>query len=136
MTAYTIINDSPTIHGKSTITHFSWGRIIVNCAGKEHEFKDCKISPKGVQNWDWNEFKTRHVPGIQVQDIESIVNDCDIIILSRGVDLVLQTTPEAVAYLTSIKKEFYMLQSAAAAQKYNELTNQGKKVGILLHSTC
>src|SRR5579872_2668287 len=78
----------------NTITHFSWGKVVVSFEGKEHTFKDCKLSPNGPQAWDWNEFRTRHHPGIQIEDLQSIINDCDIIILSRGVDLVLETKPE------------------------------------------
>ena len=120
----------------NTITHFSWGKTVVAFAGKEYTFKDCKLSPKGPQAWDWNEFETRHVPGIQIQDLQTIMDDSDIIILSRGVDLMLETKPETVEYLKKSGKEFHIIQSDAAVKLYNELVQQNKKVGMLLHSTC
>ena len=46
------------------ITYLSWGKIIVD----EMEFKDIKIWPGTMGDWDWNETGTRHLPGIQIED--------------------------------------------------------------------
>src|SRR5258708_5454780 len=81
------------------ITHFEWGKVVVNFAGTHYTFKDCKLSPNAVQEWDWKEFNTKHVPGIQIEDLQSIIKDSEIIILSRGVDCILQTPPETIEYL-------------------------------------
>ena len=118
------------------ISHFEWGKVIVDFGGSQYAFKDCKLSPKGPQEWDWKEFETKHVPGIQIEDLQSIIKDSDIIILSRGVDLMLQTPVETIDYLKQLGKEVYVLQSEEAVKRYNELAKQQKKVGILLHSTC
>lgn len=118
------------------ITHFKWGKIVVTFQGKEHTFKDCKLSPKIAQEWNWKEFNTKHVPGIQIADLKSIIDDSDIIILSRGVDLILQTEPATIDYLNKTGKEVHILQSEQAVKLYNELAQQNKNVGILLHSTC
>jgi hypothetical protein len=120
----------------NVITHFEWGKVVVNSAGVEYTFKDCKLSPKGPQAWNWKEFGTQHVPGIQIQDLQSIIEDSDIIILSRGVDLMLQVKPETINYLKQLGKETHILQSEEAVKLYNKLTQQNKRVGILLHSTC
>lgn len=118
------------------ITHFEWGKVVVNFAHLQSTFKDCKLSPKGAQAWNWKEFNTQHVPGIQIKDLQSIINESDIVILSRGVDLVLQVKPETLDYLKQVGKEVYVLQSEEAVKLYNQLASQNKKVGMLLHSTC
>jgi hypothetical protein len=41
------------------ITHLSWGRIEVE-GGRT--FKDAKLWPGGVREWDWQETGTRHRP--------------------------------------------------------------------------
>lgn len=125
----------------ATITHFKWGEIQVRQNNKIHTYKDCKAWLTNSKEWNWQETGTRHNPGIQVQDFEEFINAVDIVILSRGVDLVLQVKPETIAYLKAWvqknkKRDYYILQSEEAVKKYNQLTAEGKKVGILLHSTC
>ena len=46
--------------------------------GTEHDFK---VYPGGGRKWDWAETGTHHVPGSRV------------IVLTRGMQLVLQTCP-------------------------------------------
>jgi hypothetical protein len=53
------------------ITHLSWGRIEVE-GGRT--FKDAKLWPGGVREWDWNETGTRHRPGVQPADVEELLD--------------------------------------------------------------
>lgn len=118
------------------VTHFKWGEIeVTEVDGTVKKYKDAKLSPAGSKNWDWKATGTQHVPGIQIADLNDII-DADIFILSRGVDLILQTMPETENYLKNLGKQYYILQSEEAVKKYNELVDAGKKVAALIHSTC
>ncbi len=83
------------------ITHISWGRIEVSVAGQTLTFKDCKIWPGGAIEWDWTLTGTHHRPGIQVADLGDVLaHNPDVIILSRGMQRRLQTTPQVEEHLS------------------------------------
>ena len=79
------------------IRHISWGRIDVEGVGSG---KDFKLYPGGGRGWDWNETGTRHVPGIQPADVQELLDrGATVVVLSRGMQLVLQTCPETLRLL-------------------------------------
>ena len=99
--------------------------------------KDVKLWPGGGRAWDWRETNTQHVPGIQVADLAEIIDHgASVIVLSRGMQLVLQTPPETIAWLDQLGLKYHVLETREAAKLYNELAGQGVAVGGLFHSTC
>lgn len=116
------------------IDAISWGRMQVAGVG---EGKDFKLWPGGGREWNWNETGTRHVPGIQPADVQELVDrGCDAIVLSRGMQLVLQTCPETLELLDRHGVEVHLAETSEAAEIYNRLAAAGRKVGGLFHSTC
>jgi hypothetical protein len=116
------------------IRRLSWGLMEVDSLGTG---KDVKLWPCGGRAWDWGETNTRHVPGIQVADIvELIDHGATVIVLSRGMQLVLQTCPETVTWLDELRLKHHILETREAAALYNELAAQGVAVAGLFHSTC
>ena len=112
-----------------------WGNIITfdGC-----QYKDCKLKGKNSYNWNWSEFDTHHKPGIQINDVKSIIdNNTQIIILSKGFDNVLKTMQETLDYLKELNIKIYHLNTKDAVIKYNELVNEyDNKLVALIHSTC
>ena len=116
------------------IRHLSWGQIRVE--GFRKVFKDVKLFPGGARSWDWNETGTRHIPGIQTDDVKELVaKGARIVILSQGMNQRLQVTPETLAYLEGHKVTAYILETKAAVERYNQLAEK-ELVGGLFHSTC
>ena len=73
------------------ITHLSWGRIEVE-GGRT--FKDAKLWPGGVREWDWKETGTRHRPGVQPADVEELLErGAEVMVLSKGILQALQVCP-------------------------------------------
>jgi hypothetical protein len=98
--------------------------------------KDWKLHPGGGRPWDWNETGTRHVPGIQPADVaELLEHGAEIVILSRGMQLVLQTAPATLALLEERGVRVEVLETREAVARYNALAG-GEPVGGLFHSTC
>lgn len=98
--------------------------------------KDFKLYPGGGRVWDWNETGTRHVPGIQPADVQELLeHGSEVIVLSRGMDLVLRTCPETLELLQQRGITVYVEETRAAAALYNELC-EDQPVGSLFHSTC
>lgn len=101
---------------------------------------DIIVFPRGSKVWNWHAHTphTHHHPGILPADVKELVEEhkVDIVILSKGVEEVLQTDPSTIEYLKKNKKHYYILETRKAIDKYNELIAQGKKVGGLFHTTC
>ena len=116
-----------------SIASFSWGRIVDS---EGRVFKDARLFPGGAEPWNWRRTGTRHDPGIQIADLSDLLSTGpDVIILSRGVDLVLQVPPETVDFARSHAPTVLVLQSEEAVAEYNRRV-AGERVVALVHSTC
>ena len=124
------------------VTEIKWGLATLNVPqgnglGKTVQYKDCILKNVGSyhQNWNWALDGTTHKPGITPEAL-MVVDDCDIIILSAGMQNRLDVSPKSRAYLKSIGKKYFQLQSEDAVKRYNTLARKGYNVGLLLHTTC
>ncbi len=116
------------------ITAFKWGRVDV--AGFDAPFRDVKLWPGGAREWDWSEHDTHHQPGIQPADVEELLeHGATVVVLSKGVHEKLFTMPETLQMLQQRGVTAHVLQTEAAVEKYNELSER-EAVGALIHSTC
>ena len=116
------------------ISRIEWGEVEVEGIGR---FQDVKLWPGGGREWDWSETNTHHVPGIQVSDVAEILErGARVIVLSRGMELRLHTSPEALDHLRLVGATFHVEETKAAVRIYNQLVRQGVAVGGLFHSTC
>ena len=115
------------------VTHVSWGRMAVEGLGTG---KDFKLYPGGGREWDWSETGTRHVPGIQPADVEELLeHGSKVIVLTRGMQLALQTCPETLEVLRDRGIPVHVEETRAAVELYNRLAER-EAVGGLFHSTC
>lgn len=115
------------------ISHISWGRMDVDGLGTG---KDFKLYPSGGRAWDWSETGTRHVPGIQPSDVAELL-ECGskVVVLTRGMELVLQTCPETLQLLKARGIPVHVAETREAVALYNTLA-ENEAVGGLFHSTC
>src|ERR1041385_6593073 len=98
------------------ILSVSWGRMEVDGLGVG---KDFKLYPGGGRAWDWNENGTRHVPGIQPSDgTELLDRGSEGVVLTRGMELVLQTCPETLALLRDRGVPVHVEETRAAVALY------------------
>lgn len=121
------------------IKHIKWGEISVEYPrGNIQKFKDCIITPNRVEEWSWKKDGTRHKPGITVAAIKGLLDECDIIVLSKGFKEILQVSPKALQFIKKqTKKSFTIKQTLEAVRAYNEYTLENKlRIGALIHSTC
>jgi hypothetical protein len=127
----------PAVTAGTQITHVEWGKMQVTIDGTLYVFKDCKVWPGGAKEWDWNAAGTHHKPGIQPADIMEIIEKgIDVMILSRGMDLMLHTCPETEDLLDERGIEYRIEETNEAVRLFNHLCIQGKRVGGIFHSTC
>ena len=119
------------------IAHLSWGKLQINLQGKEYNFKDCKIWPEGASNWDWNITGTSHDTGVQPEDIKDILDQgIEVMVLSRGFDLKMKVSSATEALLQSLNIEYHIHDTEKAVERFNNLFQQGKRVGGIFHTTC
>src|SRR6059036_1459330 len=65
------------------IQHVSWGRLEVE--GKAEPYKDAKLFPGGACEWNWRETGTAHKLGIQIADVQELLeHGSKVVVLSRG----------------------------------------------------
>ncbi len=115
------------------IVSIEWGRIEAERLGAG---KDLKLYPRGGREWDWAETGTRHSPGIQPADVEDLLtHGASVVVLSRGMDQVLQVDPATLAYLEQRSVVVHVAETREAAEIYNKLA-EDSPVGGLFHSTA
>jgi hypothetical protein len=116
------------------VVDLSWGEVRVEDHGA---FRDAKLWPGGARGWDWNETGTSHTPGVQVADVEELVDEgAEVVVLSRGQNRRLQVQDETLDWLIDQGVSAEVLESNEAVERYNELAEDGQAVGALIHSTC
>ena len=119
------------------ITHISWGRTEITVNGQPHNFKDCKVWPGGAKEWDWSLTGTHHQTGIQPADIDEILEQgIEVMVLSRDIELMLQTCAETEQLLRAKGIEYHIEETNRAVTLFNQLMQQDKRVGGIFHSTC
>jgi len=121
-------NSSPRIN------HVSWGRLEVE--GEAEPYKDAKLFPGGSHEWNWRETGTSHRPGIQIADVEELLNHgAKVVVLSRGMAECLHVPRETLEFLEQRQIAVHVLPTQQAVALYNKLA-QTEPVGGLFHTTC
>ena len=116
------------------INHVSWGRLEVQ--GQAEPYKDAKLFPGGSCEWNWRDTGTSHRPGIQIADVEDLLeHGAKVVVLSRGMAECLHVTSETLEFLKERQIPVHILPTQRAAALYNKLA-QTELVGGLFHTTC
>jgi len=115
------------------IARLSWGRLEL-VDGRV--FKDVKLYPGGAREWDWRETGTSHRPGIQLADVDELIeHGAEVIVLSRGTLGALGIPPATVESLEHQGIEVHQAKTGEAVTIYNRLLPM-RAVAGLFHSTC
>ena len=116
------------------ITDVSWGRLEVE--GEAEPYKDAKLFPGGSREWNWRETQTSHRPGIQIADVQELLDHgANVVVLSRGMAECLHVTRETLAFLKERQITVHVLPTKEAAALYNKLA-ETEPVAGLFHTTC
>ena len=116
------------------IKHVSWGRLEVE--GETEPYKDAKLFPGGSREWNWRETGTGHSPGIQIADVQELLDHgATTVVLSRGMAECLHVPPETLDFLKEHQIAVHVLPTNEAAALYNKLA-ENELVGGLFHTTC
>ena len=116
------------------IKQISWGRLEVE--GKAEPYKDAKLFPGGSRDWNWRETGTGHDPGIQVADVQELLDHgATVVVLSRGMAECLHVPRETLDFLKERQIAAHVLPTKDAAALYNKLA-ETESVGGLFHTTC
>ncbi|GHH23292.1 hypothetical protein Srubr_20100 [Streptomyces rubradiris] len=99
--------------------------------------KDFVLYPGGGCPWDWNEYGTRHDPGIQPAEVRELLDRrCTVVVLSQGMERRLKTMPETLRLLQEAGVAVHVEETRGAVDLYNRLATESEPVGGLFHSTC
>ena len=115
------------------VTRLEWGEVELE---NGQIFKDVKVYPGGSRSWQWGETDTHHVPGIQMTDVEELLeNGAEVVVLTRGVLGRLGVPEKVVKQLKNRGVEVHVAKTRQGVDLYNQLCDK-KQAGILIHSTC
>lgn len=121
-------------HDAPRIAQCSWGQIRLDDGST---YKDAKLYPGGAREWDWNETGTRHSPGVQAADVQELLDHgAEVVVLAKGVYERLQVCAGTLRTLDEQDIDVHIEQTEAAVDRYNQLVDDGRAVGALIHSTC
>ncbi|HSC76232.1 MAG TPA: MTH938/NDUFAF3 family protein [Pseudomonadales bacterium] len=116
------------------VKRLAWGEMVIDNLGSGRDFK---LYPGGGRAWDWTETNTHHQPGIQVTDIEELLDHgSQVVVLSRGIQSKLHTCSDVFRYLHAKNICVCAAETNVAVEIYNSLAASGVRVGGLFHSTC
>jgi hypothetical protein len=116
------------------VRRHEWGSIEVEGVG---ELRDAKVWPGGGRAWDWTETGTQHRPGIQPADLLELLEHApDVVVLSRGRQLRLETSPGALSLLEARDIALIRDETSVAIEAYNRLAGNHWRVAGLFHTTC
>jgi hypothetical protein len=116
------------------IKHVSWGQLEVE--DRAEPYKDAKLFPGGSREWNWRETGTGHKPGIQIADVQELLDrGAKVVVLSRGMAECLQVPCETMDFLKQHQIAVHVLPTKEAAALYNKLA-ETDPVGGLFHTTC
>ena len=92
--------------------------------------------PGGAREWNWKETGTSHSPGIQLADVEELLEHgaCEVI-LTRGMLGNLKVPAETISALEARGVTVHVAHTPTAIRLYNQLREK-VAVGALIHSTC
>ena len=63
-------------------------------------YKDAKLFPGGSREWNWRETGTAHKPGIQIVDVQELLeHGSKVVVLSRGMAECLHVPRETLDFL-------------------------------------
>ncbi len=112
-----------------SVIKLEWGSVWTS---DNKLWKDAVVRYDGSREWDWTLDGTQHQTGITAKALKNI-EDCDVIILTKGMHNKLN-----ISSAITIKKDrrILILPSTEAVNYYNNELANGRRVGMLLHSTC
>jgi hypothetical protein len=117
------------------VVGLEWGQLRIE--GRSDPCKDAKLWPGGAREWDWNETGTRHVPGVQLADVEELIeHGARAVVVGRGMHGRLEVPAETAAALERRGIELHVARTPEAVETYHELRERTPAVGALLHTTC
>jgi len=123
-----------TTNRSPRITDVSWGRLVVE--DRAEPYKDAKLFPGGSREWNWRETNTSHKPGIQIADVQELLeHGSKVVVLSRGMAECLHVPRETLEFLKKRQVPVHVLPTQHAVALYNKLA-QTEAVGGLFHTTC
>jgi hypothetical protein len=94
------------------------------------------FSPAARANGNWRETETSHKPGIQIADVQELLEQgAKVVVLSRGMAECLHVPQETLDFLKERQIPVHVLPTQHAVALYNKLA-QTESVGGLFHTTC
>jgi hypothetical protein len=117
------------------ITYIKWGKIAVN----NQKYHDILIYDDTVEEREYDKLKGFYGTGHKIGDWEIkklLSNNPEVIVVGTGWMGIVEVPEKLKAEVEKRKIILKQLKSPNAVKEYNKLIAEGKKVNVLIHSTC
>lgn len=116
------------------ITSYNFGFIVVD--GKQYLY-DVVIHPDGAvseRQPGRGRLGSHKITSEEVQRLQDM--QPDFILIGTGASGLARLADDAQSHIQQPESNIELLPSVKAAQKYNQLVDEGKRVAALFHITC
>lgn len=111
-----------------------WGTVKVD--GKEYDY-DVVVTPKGELKPRTNERDKFGSHSFSKEELEKLYKDgAETIVIGTGTSDLATLSNEAEGFTKQKRIKLVKLSSYEAIKKYNELADEGKSIGAIIHITC
>lgn len=116
------------------INSFNWGFIVID--GKQY-VHDVLILPDGMvkaREPGKGRLGSHTIADSEIDNLDKA--QPEVVLVGTGVSGLAKLSEEAEVYLRETKLNLVVLPSFQAVEKFNQLTEEGKRVAALIHITC
>ena len=108
------------------IIDVSWGRLEVD--GEPEPYKDAKLFPGGSREWNWRETGTAHKPGIQIADVQELLEcGAKVVVLSRGMAECLHVPRETLDFEETANRRARIADAACCGALQQARANRTRR---------
>jgi hypothetical protein len=116
------------------IDKFSFGSAVI---GETKHIRDLILLPDGKMKRRVGGFWVIGSHRIKKEEVELLfASGAEAVVIGVGVLSRARLSDEAKSYAESQSVELFILPSRDAVQKWNQLTDEGKRTAALIHITC
>lgn len=116
------------------VNSFNFGSIVID--GKQYGYNVVVLPDGSVKEREASKtmFGSHNIRKNEIEELAK--TEPETLIVGTGTSGMAAVSEEAQAYAREAKLDMVVLHSSEAIEKFNQLTDEGKRAAALIHITC